>query len=168
LVPPGLLHHSLIFKPIFSEKERKPMPSIKSGTARQTKSVTRKASKAVPAVELLAPECPPELGPVARTEWHRIVPELASLNLIAHLDRGQLAIYCVAFAQWLEAAEFIQKFGSMVKTPNGFPVQSPYVAILNRQADTMIRIASEFGFTPASRAKLGFPKSTCDLESWPL
>jgi P27 family predicted phage terminase small subunit len=122
--------------------------------AQRVKSLTKKAKKPVPAVELLAPNCPPELGPVARAEWHRLVPELATLNLITHLDRGQLAIYCVAYAQWIEAAEFIQKFGSMVKTASGFPVQSPYVAILNRQADTMIRIASEFGFTPASRAKL--------------
>jgi phage terminase small subunit len=52
----------------------------------------------------------------------------------------------------------------MVKTASGFPVQSPYVAILNRQADTMIRIASEFGFTPASRAKL-IPEKTKSY--WP-
>jgi P27 family predicted phage terminase small subunit len=142
------------------------MKSNKPGPVLRAKSVTKKALKASPTVELLAPECPPELGPVARTEWHRLVPELARLNLIAHLDRGQLAIYCVAFAQWLEAAEFIQKFGSMVKTPSGFPVQSPYVAILNRQADTMIRIASEFGFTPASRAKLVFPEPKRDLDPW--
>jgi P27 family predicted phage terminase small subunit len=118
----------------------------------RARSLSKRAKKS--AVEPLAPDCPPELGPVARAEWHRLVPELARLNLITHLDRAPLAIYCVAYAQWVDAAEFIQKFGSMVKTPSGFPVQSPYVAILNRQADTMIRIASEFGFTPASRAKL--------------
>jgi P27 family predicted phage terminase small subunit len=94
------------------------------------------------------------------------VPELVRLNLISHLDRAQLGIYCVAYAQWIEAAEFIQKYGSMIKTASGFPVQSPYVAILNRQADTMIRIASEFGFTPASRAKLVFPEAKPDLEPW--
>ena len=114
----------------------------------------RKKKKSKRKAELLAPECPPELGPAARAEWHRLLPELARLNLITQLDRGPLAIYCVAYAQWVEAAEFIQKYGAMVKTASGFPVQSPYVAILNRQADTMMRIASEFGFTPASRAKL--------------
>lgn len=142
------------------------MKLSRTDTTKHAKSVTRKALKTTPTAELLAPECPPELGPVARTEWHRLVPELARLNLIAHLDRGQLAIYCVAFAQWLDAVEIIQKFGSVVKTPSGFPVQSPYVAILNRQADTMIRIASEFGFTPASRARLVFPESERELEPW--
>jgi P27 family predicted phage terminase small subunit len=130
-----------------------------TGLVPLARSTTKRAKKPTPGVKPLAPDCPQELGPVARAEWHRLVPELAALNLITHLDRGQLAIYCVAYAQWIEAAEFIQKFGSMVNTPSGFPVQSPYVAILNRQADTMIRIASEFGFTPASRAKL-IPEKT--------
>jgi phage terminase small subunit len=45
----------------------------------------------------------------------------------------------------------------MVKSPNGFPVQSPYVSIANRQAEIMMRIASEFGFTPASRSRIATP-----------
>jgi phage terminase small subunit len=36
-------------------------------------------------------------------------------------------------------------------------VQSPYVAIANRQAEIMMRIASEFGFTPASRSRIATP-----------
>ena len=48
----------------------------------------------------------------------------------------------------------VQKYGAMIKSPNGFPVQSPYLAIANRQADIMMRIASEFGFTPASRSRI--------------
>ena len=140
------------------------MKSNDAGPAPATKPLARRVKKPTPPVVPLGPDCPPELGPVARAEWHRIMPEIASLNLTSHLDRAPLAIYCVAYAQWVEAAEFIQKFGSMVKTPTGFPIQSPYVAILNRQADTMIRIASEFGFMPASRAKL-IPEKTRSY--WP-
>jgi len=36
---------------------------------------------------------------------------------------------------------------------DGYPMQSPYLAIANRQAELMMRIASEFGFTPASRSR---------------
>jgi hypothetical protein len=39
--------------------------------------------------------------------------------------------------------------GTMVKSPSGFPIQSPYLAIANRQSEIMMQIASEFGFTPA-------------------
>jgi phage terminase small subunit len=45
----------------------------------------------------------------------------------------------------------------MIKSPSGYPVQSPYVAVANRQAEIMMRIASEFGFTPASRSRISSP-----------
>jgi P27 family predicted phage terminase small subunit len=53
--------------------------------------------------------------------------------------------------------EAIQKYGTMIKSPSGYPVQSPYLAIANRQAEIMMRIASEFGFTPASRSRISTP-----------
>jgi P27 family predicted phage terminase small subunit len=108
--------------------------------------------------------CPPELGPVARQEWDRIVSELTALGVLSNFDRGPLAAYCIAYALWIEAAEAVQKYGAMVKTPNGYLAQSPYMAILNKQAEIMLRIASEFGFTPASRSRIfSFTKSNSML-----
>jgi P27 family predicted phage terminase small subunit len=107
-----------------------------------------------PRPEPKVPDCPPELGPVARREWDRLVAELAKLHLLTTLDRSALAAYCGAYALWAEATEAIQKYGTMVKSPSGYPQQSPYVAVANRQAEIMMRIASEFGFTPASRGRI--------------
>ena len=87
----------------------------------------------------------------------RLTAELAKLNLVTHLDRGALATYCGAYALWAEAMEQIQKYGTMMKSPTGYPVQSPYLAIANRQAEIMLRVASEFGFTPASRSRISAP-----------
>jgi P27 family predicted phage terminase small subunit len=53
--------------------------------------------------------------------------------------------------------EQIQKYGTIVKSPTGFPIQSPYLSIANRQTEIMMRIASEFGFTPASRSQISAP-----------
>jgi P27 family predicted phage terminase small subunit len=103
------------------------------------------------------PDCPPELGPVARREWDRLVGELAALRLLTHLDRAALAAYCNAYALWADALDGIHKHGAMVKSPSGYPIQSPYIAIANRQAEIMLRIASEFGFTPASRSRIATP-----------
>ena len=103
------------------------------------------------------PECPAELGPVARTEWNRLVGELSALRLLTNLDRAALAAYCGAYALCAEATAQIQKYGAMIKSPTGFPIQSPYLAIANRQAEIMMRIASEFGFTPASRSRIATP-----------
>jgi P27 family predicted phage terminase small subunit len=73
---------------------------------------------------------------------------------LSELDRGPLAIYCNAYAPWLEAITALQTFGTMMKSPNGYPIQSPYVSIASKNAEVMIRIAAEFGFTPASRMRL--------------
>jgi P27 family predicted phage terminase small subunit len=50
--------------------------------------------------------------------------------------------------------EMVEKHGAMIKSPNGFPIQSPYMIVANRQLEIMLRIASEFGFTPASRSRI--------------
>src|SRR5215207_1379045 len=98
-------------------------------------------------------ECPLELGDVARQEWNRLVPHLAKTGVLTEFDLGPLAIYCASFGQWLEATAAIQQYGTMLKAPSGYPVQSPHVAIANRAADTMLKIAVEYGFTPGSRGR---------------
>ena len=117
-----------------------------------------------PAVELMAPECPLELGQVARAEWQRLVPYLATKIELMPLDRGPLAIYCAAYQRWVEGIQLLEEYGTMIKTPKGYPQQSPYLSIVNREAETMMRIAGEFGFTPASRAKV-FPRKS---QEWDL
>jgi P27 family predicted phage terminase small subunit len=107
-----------------------------------------------PRPEPMVPDCPSELGPTARQEWERLAGELGRLRILTVLDRAALAAYCNAYGLWAEATEAIQKYGTMVKSPTGYPIQSPYVSIANRQAEIMIRIASEFGFTPASRSRI--------------
>ncbi len=64
-----------------------------------------------PLPEPAAPECPPELGPVARQEWDRIVGELAALRLLTELDRAALAVYCGSYAMWAEATDAIENMG---------------------------------------------------------
>jgi P27 family predicted phage terminase small subunit len=123
------------------------MPSRKS----------KKTAKLEPPTSLLASpivECPPELGPVARQEWDRLVPLLAAADRLTGFDRGTLAIYCTAYAAWLEAETALRTYGIVMKSPSGYPIQSPYVSIASKQAEIMIRIAVEFGFTPASRMRL--------------
>jgi len=108
-------------------------------------------------------DCPPELGPVARQEWDRVAPVLTASDRLDPLGRSLLAVYCVAYAAWLDATMTLQAYGSIMKSPNGHPIQSPAVSIVNQQADIMIRIALQFGFTPAARVRL--PKASKE-PSW--
>ena len=120
----------------------------------------RPLNDAEPRPQVTIPDCPEELGETARREWNRLVGELATLNLLTNFDRAALAAYCGAYALWAQATEAVQKYGVMIKSPSGYPVQSPYVSVANRQAEIMMRIASEFGFTPASRSRISTHSKT--------
>ena len=80
--------------------------------------------------------------------------ELGELGLLPASIAACLAAYCQAHALWVEAVSSIERYGTMVKSPNGFPMQSPYVAVANKQVEIMVRIASEFGMTPSSRTRI--------------
>jgi P27 family predicted phage terminase small subunit len=135
---------------------RKPTPTrLKALTGNPGKRPLN-ANEPLPQPQI--PDCPAELGPLARKEWDRLVTQLGPLRLLTQLDRAALATYCGAYGLWAEATEAIQKYGVMIKSPQGFPIQSPYLSIANRQAEIMMRIASEFGFTPASRSRISTPE----------
>jgi P27 family predicted phage terminase small subunit len=82
------------------------------------------------------------------------VGELTQLGVLSSFDRGPLAAYCTAYALRIDAMEMVQKHGAIIKSSNGFSIQSPYLSHLNKQAEIMTRLDSEFGFTPASRSRI--------------
>jgi P27 family predicted phage terminase small subunit len=84
----------------------------------------------------------------------RLLGRFLSQGFQSGLDRAMLAAYCQAHALWVEAVSSIGRYGTMVKSPNGYPMQSPYVAVANKQVEIMVRIASELGMTPSSRTRI--------------
>jgi P27 family predicted phage terminase small subunit len=46
----------------------------------------------------------------------------------------------------------IAKYGSFIRTPSGYPIQSPYIGIATKAIEQMRKFLSEFGMTPASRS----------------
>jgi P27 family predicted phage terminase small subunit len=100
------------------------------------------------------PACPRHLSDEAKKEWRRIVPELQAVGLITRIDRAGLALYCQAWGRWLEAEEALRKYGVMVKSPSGFPMQSPYLAVANKTMEQMRGLLTEFGMSPASRTRI--------------
>jgi P27 family predicted phage terminase small subunit len=105
-----------------------------------------------PAVKL--PPCPPHLQGEARKEWRRLGRQLLQAGLITDVDRGALALYCKAWERWIEAEQNLQKYGTVIKAPTGFPVQSPYLAIANKAMEQMTRMLVEFGMSPSSRGRV--------------
>jgi P27 family predicted phage terminase small subunit len=101
---------------------------------------------------LMAP--PPELSDVAKKEWVRVVRLLKEAGLIEQLDKTLLSAYCVAYTRWVDAENQIREYGSLIKSPNGYPMPSPYLPIANKAMEQMLKIMGELGMTPASRSRL--------------
>ena len=100
------------------------------------------------------PRCPAHLGPEAKREWRRLAPQLARLGLLCKIDRAALALFCQAWERWVEAEEALKRYGVMVKSPNGFPMQSPYLAVANKAMEQMRALLAEFGMSPSSRTRV--------------
>lgn len=122
------------------------------------------------APEAAIPRCPAELKGEARKEWKRVTTELHRYGMISEVDRGLLAMLCNTWARWIEAEAMINAKnnesgeGLFVKTPNGFPVQSPWVAVSNKAMEMYKSLCGEFGLSPSSRTRIAPQTSQIQLE----
>jgi len=108
---------------------------------------------------------PAWLGATAAKEWDRITTELGTMvaqgqAMLTNVDRGPLAIYCMAYGDMVDAQAMIDKLGNMgtYKTKDSlYIVQSPWVSIKNKAALLAAKVGQEFGFSPAARARIQLP-----------
>jgi P27 family predicted phage terminase small subunit len=76
-------------------------------------------------------------------------------GLLKRLDRSILTIWVIAEDCHKQASEKVAEHGMLIKAPHtGEPMQSPYMAIQNKQALIMLRAGAEMGFSPVSRASI--------------
>lgn len=109
-----------------------------------------KDETAATGIQCEIPDCPDHLKDEAREEWTRITAELENIGRIYLASRAPIAAYCVAYGRWVEAEIELEKTGWIIKTPNGYPAHSPYLAIANKAMEQMRAFATEFGMTPSS------------------
>ncbi|MGA8028357.1 MAG: phage terminase small subunit P27 family [Bryobacteraceae bacterium] len=100
------------------------------------------------------PECPDHLTSEAKSEWCRIAGQLHEIGILTTLDRTALAVYCQTWARWTEAELRIQEQGLLVKSPNGYEIQNPYLPIANKALEQLKAFLAELGMTPTARTRL--------------
>ena len=108
------------------------------------------------------PEAPDFLHGYARDEWLRVAPELHRMRLLSKVDLRMLEAYSVFYGRWREAEDALalareqdrETKGLIAKAGNGSMIESPLIYTSRKAAFEMLRFASEFGFTPASRARI--------------
>ncbi|MBF4014832.1 phage terminase small subunit P27 family [Burkholderia pseudomallei] len=101
---------------------------------------------------------PDWLSPDAAKHWPAIAEQLHQVGLLTAIDVTALGLYCEAFARWKDANARIVKYGTVIKSPNGYPIQSPYLAIANKAHEQMTKLLAEFGMTPSSRSRVTVTK----------
>jgi P27 family predicted phage terminase small subunit len=102
--------------------------------------------------ELVVPLPPAPLEPpdfltgYALEEWRRLAPVLHELNLLTELDLMTFGVYCDAVASWQKATESHAAGGS--------DPASPLVRVVQDAGRHLIKVAGEFGLTPATRVRV--------------
>ena len=134
---------------------------------RKPKSVAAKIAAGNPGKRPLttvvpAPKAGDMLCPqaVARNEramgyWTMFLSNAAPGHL-SPIDAPLLGRLCMCLAYADEANERIEISGMMVKAPNtGLPIQSPYLAVMNRQTELARKLSAELALPPAQRNRMG-------------
>jgi P27 family predicted phage terminase small subunit len=117
----------------------------------------RALNGAEPQFSRQAPPCPKHLAGEARKEWRRIVRELVQTpGLLQVVDRAALAAYCQAWARWVEAEQKMQApdFTMIEVTDKGYAHVNPWFQVSTQAQKQMKAFLTEFGLTPASRARI--------------
>lgn len=125
----------------------------------------RPLNKKEPKPQQGIPECPPELAGAARDEWERIAPMLHKIGLLSKVDGAGLAMYCAIYARWLEAEAQIRKHGMLIKSPNGYPMQSPYLNIATQCIKQMRGYLQELGLSASSRSRIEVEREDIETDA---
>ena len=89
--------------------------------------------------------------PRAAAYWDMYLASKAPGHL-ASVDAPLLARLCLALACADEATAQVRALGLLVKAPNtGLPIQSPWVAIMDRQNEIARKLAAGLALPPAQR-----------------
>ena len=104
--------------------------------------------------KVVIPNPPEMLDELALAEWRRVTPLLAEVGLITRLDRAVVAGYCMAFSRWMECERMLKTTGLIVKSPNGYPMYSPYLAASNKALDQVRQMSEQIGLSGSSRSRI--------------
>lgn len=120
----------------------------------------RAIGTAEPEPEAILMDAPDWLDTIAQEEWARMMPELHRWRLFTAMDVAALAAYCANFSRWRQAEAKLAQLNKgqdlpfIVKSPKGYPIQSPYLAISNRAQELMRVYLALFGMSPSDRVRL--------------
>ena len=153
---------------------RRPKPTALhrlQGTFNPTRHGRGRAEEPIAQGDLSAP--PRDFTPTQKEVWRYAIRH-APKGLLRRIDRDVLAIWCEARDRWNIARLTQVKLDEsneiklLIRGPFGLE-SSPYHRILETTAKTMLRCATELGFSPTARPRLQIaqpPRSPDPDDPW--
>jgi P27 family predicted phage terminase small subunit len=122
-------------------------------------NASKRRPKLTPKSQSISADYPPPdyFSPEAVAEWREALAACASMRTLTAADLGLLTQWSLARAEFIQATRELQKNGVVILDSHGDQKRSPWFFVRNRASEALIRLASEFGFSPASRVRLGQP-----------
>ena len=114
-------------------------------------------------VELVdkVPTPPDYLNEKGKVEWNLVTLELHSKGMLHFVDLDLLSAYCNEMGIYLESSEYLKENGSVERTYRDGKMYSsklrPEVKIARDALAAALKLATQFGFTPSSRASIPQP-----------
>lgn len=123
-------------------------------------ATTHRPGPARPGREALAagaPAVPESVAehPDAAAFWDRFVPGLVKAGLAAPEFEPVIAELCLHYGLHLEAAREFRRTGGelVVKTPNGYPMDNPYLTVVRRHLRLARSCCVELGLSPTALSR---------------
>ncbi len=144
-------------------KGRKKIPTeIKKLQGTLVKSRTLENEMTVEQINFI-PEAPDFLNDYGAAEWSTVATELQSKNMLYLVDLSLLAAYCNEMGTYLECMEKVNKEGKIERTFDAegrvrASKMKPEVILARNCLDRALKLATQFGFTPSSRASIPQPE----------
>lgn len=102
-----------------------------------------------------ASDAPDWLDAEALAEWRRVAPTLERLDLLKPEDRALLSAYCETWSVYVAAVQRVRAEGLTITSPkSGVVHRNPAVTVAETARMHLLRLASEFGLTPAAEQRL--------------
>lgn len=114
-------------------------------------------------------EPPVQLIKAAREKWDRITKNLEAVGLLTVMDMDVLARYCEMLVEYEKAAKYVRNNGTTAERLNqygSYEVTAPQFNTMVRLNGELLKIETQFGFTPSARSGLIGPLKDETKDQW--
>lgn len=151
-------------------RKPRPLKLVDNGKNRHTKDTMENRENGEPTgcSDKLKP--PKSLSPEAKKEWKRVVKLYRQLDtpIINDLDISAFTAYCESVAIYQKAEAEYQSGPLIYRAADGKPTENPYITIMRREGQNIIKYAEQLCLSPVGRARMGVAAAKKAAESDPM